>query len=193
MTPERVLRDYFHAKDENRPHLLSNVFAHDAHLEINNRSAEIQFPSMTRGIEAIADVLVRRFNQTYENIYSFYMSRPGENDTEFSCDWLVSMSEKESQSIRVGCGRYDWTFLAAPMRLATRLVIAIDQMLVLPPEAAMEVRDWLLRLSYPWASAAIVKSTPHPFLVEPIVEYLVRDKARLKRSSNRAGNCRPPY
>ncbi len=183
MSPERVLRDYFHAKDENRPHLLSNVFAHDAHLEINNRSAEIQFPSMTRGIEAIADVLVRRFNQTYENIYSFYMSRPGENDTEFSCDWLVSMSEKESQSIRVGCGRYDWTFLADRMRLATRLVIAIDQMLVLPPEAAIEVRAWLLRLSYPWASAAIVKSTPHPFLVESVVEYLARDRGQAEGES----------
>ena len=176
MSPERVLRDYFHAKDENRPHLLSNVFAHDACLEINNRSAAIQFPSMTRGIEAIADVLVRRFNQTYENTYSFYMSRPDEEDTEFSCDWLVSMSEKESRSIRVGCGRYEWTFLDDRTRLATRLLITIDQMLVLPPEAAVEVRAWLLRLSYPWTSAAIVKSTPHPSRVESVVEYLVREK-----------------
>ena len=183
MSPERVLRDYFHAKDENRPHLLSNVFAHDAHLEINNRSAEIQFPSMTRGIEAMADVLVRRFNQTYENIYSFYMSRPGADDKEFSCDWLVSMSEKESQSIRVGCGRYEWTFLADRMRLATRLVITIDQMLVLPPEAAMEVRAWLLRLSYPWASAASVKSTPHPALVESVVEYLARESGQTEGDS----------
>ena len=174
MSAERVLRDYFHAKDENRPHLLSNVFAHDARLEITNRSAAIQFPSMTRGIEAIADVLVRRFNRTYENVYSFYMSRPGEEETEFSCDWLVGMSEKESQGIRVGCGRYEWTFQGDRPHLATRLVIAIDQMLVLPPEAAIEVRAWLLRLSHPWASAAIVKSTPHPSLVESVVEYLAR-------------------
>ena len=178
MSPERVLRDYFHAKDENRPHLLSNVFAHDARLEIDNRSAEIQFPSTTRGIEAIADVLVRRFNQTYENVYSFYMSRPGEDDTEFSCDWLVAMSEKESQSTRVGCGRYEWTFQADNPHLATRLVITIDQMLVLPPETAIEVRAWLLRLAYPWTSAAIVKSTPHPSLVESVVEYLVREKGQ---------------
>ena len=26
-TPEAVLRGYFHAKDENRPHLLEDVFA----------------------------------------------------------------------------------------------------------------------------------------------------------------------
>jgi len=178
MSPERVLRNYFHAKDENRPHLLSNVFAHDACLEINNLSAAIQFPSTTRGIEAIADVLVRRFNQSYEDIYSFYMSRPGEQDTEFSCDWLVSMSEKESQSIRVGCGRYEWVLLADRKYLAGRLVITIDQMLVLPPQAAMEVRAWLLRLSYPWTSAAIVRSTSHPSLVEPVFEYLARERGQ---------------
>ena len=84
------------------------------------------------------------------------------------------MSEKESQSVRVGCGRYEWAFLVDRTRLATRLLITIDQMLVLPPEAAMEVRSWLLRLSYPWTSAAIIKSTPHPSVVTSVVEYLER-------------------
>ena len=36
LTPEVVLRDYFHAKDENRPYLLDRVFTSDASLHINN-------------------------------------------------------------------------------------------------------------------------------------------------------------
>ena len=175
MSPERVLRDYFLAKDENRPHLLHGVFAHDACLLIHNRSAEINFPSVTRGIEAIADVLVRRFNQTYENIYSFYMARPSAGTAEFSCDWLVGMSEKESKNVRVGCGGYEWAFQGDDTCVATRLVITIDQMLVLPPEAANEVRAWLLGLSYPWASVAAAKAASFPAILEPVVAYLGRE------------------
>ena len=33
-----VLRDYFRAKDSNRPHILEYVFTDDAKLEIHNRS-----------------------------------------------------------------------------------------------------------------------------------------------------------
>ncbi len=175
MSPERVLRDYFHAKDENRPHLLHGVFAHDACLEIRNRSAEIHFPAVTRGMEAIADVLVRRFNQTYENIYSFYLARPSEDATEFSCDWLVGMTEKDSKRVRVGCGKYEWTFRDDDTPVATCLVITIDQMLVLPPEAATEVRTWLLGLSYPWASVAAATAASFPAILEPVVAYLGRE------------------
>lgn len=74
-----MLRTYFHAKDENRPFLLADVFSPDAQLEIRNRSDQISFPATTIGLEGIADALVRRFNQAYENIYSFYMDRPGPN------------------------------------------------------------------------------------------------------------------
>lgn len=76
MTPEQILRTYVHAKDENRPHLLDGVFSTDARLEIRNRSEQISFPAVTVGLAGIADVLVRRFNQTYENIYSFCLARP---------------------------------------------------------------------------------------------------------------------
>lgn len=175
MSPERVLRDYFPAKDENRPHQLHGVFAHDACLEIRNRSEEIHFPSATRGIDAIADVLVRRFNQTYENIYSFYMARPSADATEFSCDWLVGMTEKESKRVRVGCGRYEWTFRGDDTRVATCLVITIDQMLLLPAEAATEVRTWLLSLSYPWASVVAATAAPFPVILEPVVAFLGRE------------------
>jgi hypothetical protein len=175
MSSERVLRDYFHAKDENRPHLLQGVFASDACLEIRNPSAEIHFPSVTHGIEAIADVLVRRFNQTYENIYSFYMARPSADTPEFSCDWLVGMSEKASKSIRVGCGGYEWTFRSGTTCVATHLVITINRMLTLPPETAADVGKWLLGLPYPWASVADTREVPFPAVLKPVVAYLGRE------------------
>src|SRR5690349_19415806 len=86
-----VLRGYLHAKDENRPHLLQDVFAPDAEVEVRNRSTTIAFPAVTRGREAIAEVFVRQFGRTYENVYSFYLARPPVRAAHFSCGWLVAM------------------------------------------------------------------------------------------------------
>src|SRR5829696_2277530 len=92
-TPEAVLRGYFHAKDENRPHLLEDVFTLDAQLAIHNQSANIAFPAFTQGRDAIAEVLVRSFTLANENVYSFYLRRPPLAVCEFTCPWLVGMSE----------------------------------------------------------------------------------------------------
>jgi hypothetical protein len=114
VTSEQILRTYFHAKDENRPYLLDDVFSTDARLGIRNRSEQISFPAVTVGLAGIADVLVRRFNQTYENSYSFYLARPTSKKGAFSCDWLVAMTEKESKAVRVGCGQYEWALQRNP-------------------------------------------------------------------------------
>jgi hypothetical protein len=150
LLPEQVLRNYFHAKDENRPHLLGDVFDADAVLEVLNHSDAISFPAVTQGREAISDVLVRQFGQCYENIYSFYLSRPSGVADAFSCPWLVAMTVKADGAVRVGCGRYDWTFRSQSPRLASRLVITISAMTVLPASAADAVLGWILRLPYPW-------------------------------------------
>ena len=87
--PEAVLRSYFRAKDENRPHLLEDVFASDAELVVGNQSANIAFPAVTHGRAAIAEVLVRSFAVSYENIYSFYLERPAAGVQGFECAWWV--------------------------------------------------------------------------------------------------------
>jgi hypothetical protein len=168
------LRDYFHAKDENRPHLLEGVFASEAQLEVNNHTGTISFPTVTEGREAIADILVRQFAQTYENIYSFYMDRPVEAIVAtFSCDWLVGMSEKEGKNVRIGCGRYDWSFQAGPPFLTNRLVITIAVMEVLPPSQLKPVLTWLLGLDYPWTTAAAVRAAaPGIADLVPVLRYL---------------------
>ena len=92
-----ILRGYFHAKDENRPHLLDNVFAAHANLHMVNKAANIAFPAAAYGREAITEVLVRRFTQSYENIYSFYLDRPPADATQFSCELAGRHDRKREQ------------------------------------------------------------------------------------------------
>lgn len=176
-TPESILRTYFRAKDENRPHLLDRVFSPDATLDVRNASASIAFPAETVGRDAIADVLVRRFGQIHENVYSFCMGRPPDAAAAFRCDWLVCMSEKDSKCVRVGCGRYDWQFQAAPPHLASRLTITIEAMLVLPPPLWESISSWLGELNYPWSSAgAVAAAAPGIGMLAPVLRYLGREE-----------------
>ena len=173
LTPEIVLRGYLHAKDENRPHILERVFDPNAELVVVNHASSIAFPARTVGREAITDVLVRNFAQTYENIYSFYLRRPSVEVEEFSCGWLVAMSEKQSKSARVGCGRYDWAFSEVAPYLATHLTITIHAMQVLPPTELITILAWVRALSYPWCTAEeVVHGAPRNELLAPVLQHL---------------------
>jgi len=181
-TPRAVLRAYFHAKDENRPQCMRQAFTPDATLEIVNRSAAIAFPARTTGREAIADVLVRAFGRSYENVRTFYLDAPPPDARRFSCDWLVAMSDKDSRSPRVGCGRYDWTFDTPGTGLASGLVITIEAMLVLEPvllDATLEAIDGL---DYPWtsgeaAAAALRARDGLAPALGPVLAWLTRTPA----------------
>ena len=178
LAPQAVLRNYFHAKDENRPHILERVFEPSAELVVINHTSAISFPARTIGREAIADVLVRNFGQTYENVYSLYLSRPPADAAAFSCGWLVAMSEKQSKSARVGCGRYDWSFAKAVPHLATHLIITIHAMQVLPAAELAAVLAWVQALSYPWCTAEeVVRSAPSIELLTPVLQHLATHEA----------------
>jgi hypothetical protein len=173
LTPEIVLRGYFHAKDENRPHILERVFEPGAELVVANHAGTISFPARTVGREAIADVLVRSFARTYENVYSFYLRRPPARAEAFSCGWLVVMSEKQSRSARVGCGRYDWSFAKVAPHLATHLTITIDAMQVLAPAEVAPVLAWVQRLGYPWSTVEeVARTSPEGGLLAPVLRHL---------------------
>ena len=176
MSPEAVLRGYFRAKDENRPHLLARVFSADAELVIRNRSTNIAFPATTHGRDAIAEVLVRSFALANENVYSFYLcAPPAEEAREFGCAWLVGMSERASGRVRVGCGTYAWAFAAPSPHLATRLVISIESMEVLPQGEFGPAFAWLESLSYPWSSPAdTLRGIPAIGALSPVAEFLGR-------------------
>ncbi len=147
---------YIDAKDRNRPHLLTRAFVPAAVVEVVVRTPTISFPSPVTGLDAIADVFVRRFAITYENVYTFCLSSPPSGETEaFSCGWLVAMSEKADGATRVGSGRYDWFFTRDARCLVERLVITIDVMQKLDPGSLRPVMDWVAGLPYPWCPAEL--------------------------------------
>jgi len=148
--PSDSILAYLRAKDGNKPHLLAQAFTIDACLVMDVKTGAIAFPPVSTGREAIAQVLVRQFSQTYENIYTVCLSAPPANNAlAFSCDWLVVMSEKSGGDIRAGCGRYDWNF-ACDSHLVNRLTITIRTMLTLPPHTLDNMTRWASALPYPW-------------------------------------------
>jgi len=173
LAPETVMRNYFHAKDENCPHLPERVFEPSAEVVVVNRADTIAFPARTVGRGAITDTFVRNFGQTYENVYSFYLRHPQAAVEAFSCGWLVAMSEKQSKSVRVGCGRYDWSFAKAAPHLAMHLTITIQAMQVLSATELAAVLAWVQALNYPWCAVEdVVRESPSIELLAPVLQQL---------------------
>ena len=179
LDPEALIRTYVCAKDENRPHLMPRAFAVDATLHMTVKSEAISFPARSEDVAAIADVLVRRFGQTYDNVYTFCLtnSPPAPGTTRYECDWLVGMSNKVDGNVRVGCGSYVWAFTLQEQGWCVQtLDIVIDAMEVLPPDTTQAVfDDWLGQLAYPW-NTALQTCAQMPALpkLEPVRAYLHR-------------------
>ena len=173
-SPAAAIETYIRAKDSNRPYLMRQAFAADAALEMVLKTDAISFPSAARGVNEIADVLVRRFGIDYENVYTFCLSRPSDTDRRhFSCQWLVGMSAKADGMVRVGCGRYDWSFGSDARCLVDKFVITIDVMKTFPAAELTATMDWLANLSYPWCSPGeVIRNMPRADGFKAIETYL---------------------
>jgi hypothetical protein len=178
-TAKEAIEYYVRAKDQNLPWLMESAFAANATLDVIVNAGTLAFPPVSHGLPAIADVLVRRFAQTYENVHTFCLTDPPRGDQlDFSCDWLVGMSEKESRAVRVGCGRYDWRFPAEGPRLAERLTITVQAMESLPSASLKAVMRWFARLPNPWCPAAdALAEAPALDELRSVRHYLARDSA----------------
>ena len=132
----------------------------------------ISFPNTASGLSAVEDVLVRRFDVDYENIYTFCLSQPPEAaKPRFQCQWLVGMSTKATGEIRVGCGGYDWHFNDDGK--VGKLIITIDVMKVLSGCHLNAVMAWLSSLPYPWCSPILaLKAFPANDDLSDIVAHL---------------------
>jgi hypothetical protein len=152
LAPADAVQTYIFAKDGNRPFLISRAFAEGAELQIVLKTDAIAFPSETKGRQAIEDILVRRFNVDYENVFTFCLSEPpAAAGAHFPCHWLVAMSAKADGRLRVGCGRYAWHFDGQGK--IEKLVITAEVMKVHPAGELVTVMDWLSALPYPWCRA----------------------------------------
>ena len=83
------------------------------------------------------------------------------------------MTEKVSRNVRVGCGHYEWTFQSSPVLLVTKLMIAIEQMVVLTPARTTDVIRSLLQLDYPWSSAGQATSALSMEELQPLNRYII--------------------
>ena len=173
MTAGGCIARYIEGKDHNRPHVLRSAFAQDAKLVMVLKTGTISFPPKVEGLEDIVDVLVRRFGQTYENVYTACLAEPPPPEaTTFSCNWLVGMSSKADAEVRVGCGRYDWVFASSPTRQVSHLTITIEEMVVLPPSELSEVMGWLSGLPSTWCDIqAAFANLPHNKALDSVVRY----------------------
>ena len=173
-SPFDTVSTYFYAKDGNRPFLMRRAFSENVELEILVNTDAISFPSNATGLDAIEDILCRRFSNDFENVYTFCMSRPTSRDRRhFPCHWLVGMSGKNNGPIRIGCGRYDWHFTADDKCLVERLKITIDEMKVFPQSHYGEVMNWLIGLPYPWCTPSeVIAQMPEIEGLEIIKSYL---------------------
>lgn len=168
--PAQAIANYILAKDGNRPHLLRQSLTTHATLEMIVHTGTISFPPKVEGRDGIAEVLVRRFGQTYENVYTFCIGEPPADDaTEHHCKWLVGMSDKATGDLRFGCGQYAWQFDSG---LATHLTITIEQMLVCPAAEVEPVMDWLQDVSYPWCPTGQLQSAPALASIAGVLDYL---------------------
>ncbi|SQF93575.1 Uncharacterised protein [Paucimonas lemoignei] len=169
-TPAQSIENYILAKDGNRPHLLRQAFTGDASLEMIVRTGTISFPPKVEGRDGIAEVLVRRFGQTYENVYTLCLGeKPSDDAIAHHCKWLVGMSDKATGELRFGCGHYDWQFDTG---LATQLSITIEHMLVRPEAELLTVMDWLQQVSYPWCSDQQLALAPSLTSIQTVRDYL---------------------
>ncbi len=167
--PAELVAAYIRAKDSNRPHLAREAFAADATLEMIVNAGTIAFPPLSKGRDAIVEVLVSRFGQTFENVYTFCLSPPpGPGDATFTCAWLVGMSEKLGGATRVGWGRYDWSFRRGDEPCIDCLTITIEQMHTLPASSLETVMHWLSGLPYPWCSHARACRDAPPGIAEEL-------------------------
>ncbi len=90
-----TISKYICAKDKNKSNLLKDVFTSDAKLDMELKTQNISFPSTTIGLDDINEVLISKFNDTYENIYTFCINDSIQDiRNSLTCNWLVGMSEK---------------------------------------------------------------------------------------------------
>jgi len=177
-SPSESILAYLRAKDQNRPYLMRRAFTEAASLKMIVKTGAISFPPLSSGVDSITEVLVRRFAQSFENVFTFCLGDPPKDDARsFSCKWMVGMSERESGAVRVGCGRYDWLFQTDESCLVRELTITIEFMQTLPPRTLDPIMDWLSSLPYPWCPVTTaIASAPKVEGLEGILDYISQKK-----------------
>ena len=163
------LATYVDAKDNDRPALISDIFAPDAALTFSLATPNIAFPSRSEGVDAIARTLVSDFGKQYARCRTYYLSDALElSGDAVDVPWLVLMREPAAGALRVGHGAYRWVFgghdasgsgasSGAGLRV-THLHIHIARMdVVSDPDGAL-LETLQTDLDYPWLASSDLRA-----------------------------------
>ncbi len=167
---KKIVSKYIYAKDNNKPHMMKDIFTKNAILNMELETKNISFPSESMGLDSITNVLVKEFNKSYENVYSFCFldSIKGDNE-KLVCKWLVIMSSKENDTLRIGYGTYKWSFDKDKNFLIKQLVISIEEMVILEEKFIYEMMNWIGSIPYPWCNTKnVLQNMPSLELLKPI-------------------------
>lgn len=155
-----LINQYIKAKDNNKPHLMKYVFSEQARLEMIVQTGNISFPAQVAGLDKITQTLVCEFNTTYENIYTLCLTDTlQQTQNRLKCRWVVCMTDKTSQSLRIGYGNYQWDFENDTSALVHHLAITIENMSILPQSLQSDVLSWFDKQPFPWALSSELQTT----------------------------------
>ena len=137
------------------------------------KTQNISFPSSTMGLDDITEVLVTKFSQSYEQVYTFCLTDTINNSAEIlKSDWIVCMREKVSGDIRIGYGVYNWFFTKEEEPLVKHLTIHIEEMITMEKEYSTLFFKWVKTLDYPLCShERLFKKSPNFKAIKSIQKY----------------------
>lgn len=149
---ENILELYIKGKDEDKYHLLEDIYSKSAEVEFEINSDNISFPSTINGNIEIAKVLSKDFNQNYTKVKTYYLVKPQPNQLKvYKQNWLVVMKDIATGLTRVGTGHYDWHLIKSNNGLKIeKHNIYIHVMTQIIDDDSAELVRIQKELNYPW-------------------------------------------
>lgn len=163
LTHKSLLEAYVHAKDKCCPSLIRDIYEPDAVLNISTSENSVAFPPLVVGTDGIAQTLVTDFSRRFTQCRTYYVcdQLASKEDRIDRLPWLVLMREKESASLRIGRGHYNWTFTRRREEGARvrEMHISIDHMMLIADIAGDLLPTIQSFLPYPWLPPKVLDTS----------------------------------
>jgi len=175
--PAHILEQYIAGKDQGEYQILEAIYERSAEVEFEINSTDITFPSKIIGNRDIAKILSADFNEKYEKIKTYYLSKKIFDKLNIlEQPWLVVMKEIGNEMTRVGSGYYNWKFRINNNELKIiKHKIYIHTMLELHDAQSTQLQEIQENLEYPWvgchATISVLKGYGN---LADITNYLIK-------------------
>lgn len=154
-----LLESYIEGKDADKYQILESIYSENAIVEFEIASRHISFPEKITGNREIARVLSKDFNKKYQQVRTYYLSKPtNRSGNIYFQKWLVVMRDITTDATRIGTGYYDWEFSVVDMKLKIfKHKIYIHEMLSVDDSQMVELERIQNELTYPWVKEHTAK------------------------------------